>query len=356
MKRLLILIATVVSLSAPPLSWGNNNLLAGGAGASNLTWEIRASNGGFVSSGNLQAGRDNHCAVRLSSGNAFIGGGQVVPGTWEIRNTSGGLVSNGNLAANRDFGFTCTLLADGNVMIVGGQSSLGSWEIRNSSGGLVSSGTLFGPRYYHTATLLSSGNVLIAGGQSALGSWEIRNSTGGFVSSGSLWAGRTDHCAVGLSNGNVFIGDGSDAPGTWEIRNGNGGFVSSGSLYVAHYSWFTCNRLLNGNVFIAGGTNAAGFWEIRDPTLMEDSFLMDFFGLTGLTTPHRCSQIRGTFLSQVDYYLPGMGRGNFAQTPDLWSAVVTYNQSVVQVSPRPNIKRLLCDSLFDLHGRILLPA
>ena len=87
------------------LSWANNNLVAGG-GTSPATWEIRNSSGGFVSSGNLNASRSNHCGVKLTTGNVLLAGGSVSPSTWEIRGSSGAFVSSGSVNVTRDFSFT----------------------------------------------------------------------------------------------------------------------------------------------------------------------------------------------------------------------------------------------------------
>ena len=129
--RRIALVGTILLLFHS-VSWANNNLAAGG-GASPSTWEIRNSSGGFVSGGNWNRSRWNHCGVTLTTGNVFLAGGTIAPSNWEIRNSSGALVSSGSVNATRDVAFTCTRLSAGNILIVGGQTSAGTWEIRNSS-------------------------------------------------------------------------------------------------------------------------------------------------------------------------------------------------------------------------------
>jgi hypothetical protein len=71
-------------------------------------WEIRDSNGNFVSTGSLLDERDGAGGVLLSNGNVFISGGSVAPGAWEIRSPSGALVSQGALATSRQSGHSST--------------------------------------------------------------------------------------------------------------------------------------------------------------------------------------------------------------------------------------------------------
>lgn len=63
MKRFIVFVTLVTAWLALTPVWAsaNNNLVAGGNGESNVSWEIRNNAGGLVSSGNLFAARLNHC-------------------------------------------------------------------------------------------------------------------------------------------------------------------------------------------------------------------------------------------------------------------------------------------------------
>src|SRR5439155_871250 len=223
MWRFSCLMACVVSLILPGLSWGNNNLIAGGGSLqSPSTYEIRNSSGGFVSSGNLATARSNHCAERLSNG------------TWEMRDANGAFVANGTLWASRSDHCAAELL-NNNVLIIGGSNSSGTWEIRSNTGGLISQGTLWATRQDNfTCNRLLDGNVMVIGGTAAATSWEIRNQFGGLVSNGNnLTYPRVCHTSeVQSDTGNVMIvGSGiTGSKDNWELRSSAGSPISSGTL------------------------------------------------------------------------------------------------------------------------------
>ena len=81
-------------------------------GASNYgsigTWEIRAANGSFISTGNLNTPEGGATAALQSNGNVFIAGGGTEEYIWQIYSPSGSLVSTGTLWDNRGAGHSQT--------------------------------------------------------------------------------------------------------------------------------------------------------------------------------------------------------------------------------------------------------
>jgi len=78
MRRLFLwTVMAGIMLGGVTFVFANNNFIAGGNGGTGGFWEIRNSNGKFVSSGNLWATRASHCTVQLANGNMFLAGGSA---------------------------------------------------------------------------------------------------------------------------------------------------------------------------------------------------------------------------------------------------------------------------------------
>jgi len=131
-------------------------------------------NGTFVSTGGLLAGRYNHTATLLKTGDVLIAGGSATSGNLNSAEiyANGAFTAVGNMAYTR-WGHTATLLNDGTVLVAGGCCEVVNLpmpfaEIYDSVSKTFSmTGQMNRARVTHTGTLLPDGRVLVAGGGDA---------------------------------------------------------------------------------------------------------------------------------------------------------------------------------------------
>jgi hypothetical protein len=152
-------------------------LVTGGCTASNCGTDTAVSElydpvaNTWSPTGNLNAARYSHTAVRLKTGKVLAIGGYAggITNSCELYNPSTGtwsIAPNTNVVRYLN---TTTLLPDGKVLVTGGTPSRGplsSAELYDSSANAWTlTGNMTTGRYAHTATLLGDGTVLVAGGE-----------------------------------------------------------------------------------------------------------------------------------------------------------------------------------------------
>jgi hypothetical protein len=184
--------------------------------------------GEFITTGIMQAARDEHAAALLPSGNVLVAGGidmnRSALDSAEVFDVhTRKFLPTGKLQEAR-FNHTMTALPlSRGVLVVGGEQQYGrpdalqSAELYSESEGLfVLASRLKVPRSRHAATLLTDGKVLVSGGSDAsaetLNSAELfESSTNSFRLVGRMNTARKDHASTLLADGRVLIVGGSQA-------------------------------------------------------------------------------------------------------------------------------------------------
>lgn len=216
---------------------------------------------GFVSSGNVTAGRFGHVAARLPDGRVLIAGGA----SGAVRLASGELFNpasqawqpTGSMVFAR-LGHSGVTLADGRVLVVGGASANtcsdppvgNSAEIFDpATGAWTRTGDMLTGRNSAAAVRLADGRVLVAGGGNRCGvihrSTEIFDpGTGAWSQAGDLTVGRQAPAAVLLADGRVLLAGGF---GTYPFAS-----VASAEIFdPASGAWTPTGNMLDARVWSA---------------------------------------------------------------------------------------------------------
>jgi len=182
--------------------------------------------GKFITTGIMQAARDEYAAALLASGNVLLAGGIDVSRSpldsaeiFDVRTRK--FLPTGNLRQARFNHTMTTLLLGRGVLVVGGEQeytrpdALAAAELFiESEGRFVLVSRLRGPRSRHAATRLADGKVLVSGGNDPsaepLNSAELfEPSTNSFRAVGRMNVARKDHTSTLLGDGRVLIVGGS---------------------------------------------------------------------------------------------------------------------------------------------------
>ncbi len=176
----------------------------GGGGTTTLVW---------TATGDLQALRRDHVAVRLLDGRVLLVGGGADPRGEVYDPASGTFASTNPMPVFHGSGLSGTLMDDGQVLIVGGGGSgRGDASLYDpATNAFTSLGVVLKtPRAYHAAVKLTDGRVLILGGHDAQGTAladvEVYNPIPQTLSTrASLATARRQARAALLPNGEVLV-------------------------------------------------------------------------------------------------------------------------------------------------------
>jgi RHS repeat-associated protein len=166
---------------------------------------------------------------------------------------------------------TATKLPSGNVLVAGGTSDHGTTALATVETFSVSGATwsstapMESARFGHTATLLASGKVLVAGGTglsgAATSSTEVYDpSTNTWTAAPPMNAARSGGLAVALTSGQVLVVGGASAGGVAsEVFDPTAGtWAAATSTPASAGLGGTIARMADGRVLVAGGTDTSG--------------------------------------------------------------------------------------------------
>ncbi len=237
----------------------------------------------------MLAGRAEHTATRLFSGEVVVTGGTDGRdhglSVTELFNPRTNRWGAGPAMSSPRIDHTATLLLDGRVLVTGGFDRLDQSERTLASTEIFDSGRnrwtptsrMIVARARHTATLLANGSVLVVGGYSA----PTPGKLGGFVTRAEVYdpqanrwsetggmgtGGRQGHSATRLIDGRVLVAGGEGTLGgnpsaeIYDPASNSWAFVSPIlALHVSH----TATLLEGGRVLVLGGAGTIS------PTLNE---------------------------------------------------------------------------------------